>query len=98
VELTIASYAERAGITLVLRASRDEETSTNNPQDVVKEVSQMVIYSAAGMDITQTILNALNAQDKSASVPKGNVNQGKTTSAQPPRVGEKKGATIPVKK
>lgn len=64
VESAITFYAERNGITLVLRASRDSETGTTNPQDVIKEVSQMVIYSLPQMDITQPILTALNAQEK----------------------------------
>jgi outer membrane protein len=62
VEAAVAAYAEPRGITLVLRASRENENGTANPQDVIKEVSQMVIYSLKSMDITDAVLNSLNAQ------------------------------------
>lgn len=62
VEAEITKYAERNSFTLVLRASRDSDAGSTNPQDVIKEVSQMVIYSLPNMDITEAILASLNAQ------------------------------------
>jgi Skp family chaperone for outer membrane proteins len=81
VEAVIKDYAEKRGISLVLRAARDDDKAPTNPQDVIKEVSQQVIYSLPQMDITEDILNTLN---RSASVagPKGGT-PSKTGPAQP---------------
>ncbi len=84
VEDAIKSYAVRNGITLVLRASRDEETSASNPQDVIKEVSQQVVYSQPEMDITEAILLMLNPKPAIAK-DRQLLNPGKTPPAQPPK-------------
>ena len=60
IEAAIKTYAESNGITLVLRAARDADNSGANPQDVIKEVSQQVIYALPQMDITDQILQMLN--------------------------------------
>jgi Skp family chaperone for outer membrane proteins len=91
VETMVAAYAEQAKLTLVLRASRDNDSATNNPQDVVKEVSQMVIYSLPNMDITQPILNALNAQDTGAQPKKTQpISQEKGGPTQNPRTADER--------
>lgn len=82
VEAVIRTYAERNGITLVLRASRDEESSSSNPQEVIKQVSQQVIYAVPGMDITEQILATLNA--KSAPITKDKLPTGPTRTPTPP--------------
>lgn len=101
VEAAVASYSEQRGITLVLRASRDSESAGSNPQDVIKEVSQMVIYSLPQMDITDAVLASLNAQSGVRQMAPIN-NPGKPSGAQPSstqpsRTGENKkpgGGTI----
>ena len=88
VEKAIKSYAEYNGITLVLRASRDDDNTTNNPQDVIKEVSQQVVYSLPQMDVTDDILKMLNGNtskqplsggEKPVTPTKGAVQPPKTT-------------------
>jgi len=94
VEGMVAAYAEQAKLTLVLRASRDNDSGTNNPQDVVKEVSQMVIYSLPNMDITQPILTALNQKDTGAAAKKPATvtpSPNKGGSTQVPAVSDKSG-------
>jgi outer membrane protein len=60
VEAAVRKYSEAYGITLVLRAARTDDVSAANPKDVIKEVSQQVIYSTPEMDITDEILAMLN--------------------------------------
>lgn len=94
VEAVIRTYAERNGITLVLRASRDEDASTSNPQEVIKEVSQQVIYALPGMDITEQVLATLNA--KSAPITKDKpTGPTRTTPTQPPKTTDEKSKNKP---
>ena len=53
--------AHQHQLTLVLRFSSDEITA-GDPQDVIKGINRWVLYSDPGMDLTQTVLNALNAR------------------------------------
>lgn len=87
VEAVIRQYAERNGITLVLRASRDEGSSAANPQEVIKEVSQQVIYALPGMDITEQILATLNAKSAPIAGPNNKQPTGpqRGTPNQPPK-------------
>ena len=90
VEAVIRQYAERNGIMLVLRASRDDESSSANPQEVIKEVSQQVIYALPGMDITEKILATLNAQSPPANEKKaGPTGPTRTTPKEPTSTGNK---------
>jgi Skp family chaperone for outer membrane proteins len=98
VEGMVAAYAEQAKLTIVLRASHDNDSGTNNPQDVVKEVSQMVIYSLPNMDITQPVLTALNQKDNGGAARKPatvNPNPDKGGSTQVPKVSDKSGTSKP---
>lgn len=97
VESVIRQYAERNGIMLVLRASRDEESGSSNPQEVIKEVSQQVIYALPGMDITEKILATLNAQapplnEKKAGQPTGPT---RTTPKEPSKTTTSQGGNKP---
>jgi Skp family chaperone for outer membrane proteins len=69
VEAAIRKYSEAYGITLVLRAARTDDVSASNPKDVIKEVSQQVIYSVPEMDITDEILAMLNPPTAPATKP-----------------------------
>ena len=70
IEDAIAKYAEPKGITLVLRSSRDPEPgSASNPQEVMKEMSQQVLYALPQMDITSAILEMLNRNSGVAKQP-----------------------------
>jgi outer membrane protein len=89
VEDAVAQYAELRGITLVLRASRDNDSGGTNPQDVIKEVSQMVIFSLPQMDITDAVLASLNAQSGQRQMAPGK--QVKPSGTQAPRLGDEKG-------
>ena len=60
VEQVIQKYARSRGITLVLRNSRNDGVNQSNPQDVIKRVSQQVVYAQPTMDITEVVLAALN--------------------------------------
>jgi Skp family chaperone for outer membrane proteins len=68
----IRQHAEARGITLVLRAAKDEGTGSANPQEVIKEVSQQVIYAVPGMDITDAIVDMLNRTTTVAPSTKAN--------------------------
>ena len=66
----IKKYVESRGITLVLRTSRGPDSvSAANPQDVIKEMSQQVLYSQPQMDITDAILEMLSRSNGAASKP-----------------------------
>lgn len=97
VEAAIKSYAEYNKISLVLRASRDPEESTaNNPQEVIKEVSQMVIYALPHMDITDAILEMLNAKPAAASNNKSQpTGPSRTTGNQPSKTANQNDARKP---
>jgi Skp family chaperone for outer membrane proteins len=100
VENQIKLFAQRNNITLVLRASSDNDSGTANPQDVIKEVSQMVIYSLPEMDITQPILTALNGPATKVSGPSSSGGKGTTTPPKgsnppPPTVGGTKDSNKP---
>ncbi len=77
VEAQIKRYATANGIILVLRAARDEDARSTQPQDVIKEMSQQVIYAVPGLDITDTIIKMLNGT--SANKPAGPTTPGKSS-------------------
>jgi hypothetical protein len=65
IEAQIKRYAQTNGIILVLRAAKEgDETNSANPQEVVREMSQQVIYAMPGLDVTDTILEMLNGRPK----------------------------------
>jgi Skp family chaperone for outer membrane proteins len=60
IESAVAQYADANRINLVLRHSRGDELDPDKPQDVLKQISQQVVYSVRNVDITDTILAMLN--------------------------------------
>jgi outer membrane protein len=97
VEAVIQQYADRNGIMLVLRASRDDESKSSNPQEVIKEVSQQVVYSAPGMDITDQVLALLNAKSPTIAAPKDKQQPTgpQRTPTQPTKIADEKGTNKP---
>jgi outer membrane protein len=87
IELVIKRFAEDRNLSLVLRSSRDEAVSPSNPQDVIKEVSQQVLYAQPQMDITDTILAMLNRSSGTPSVPT-QTNKSKAPASQPLKTGQ----------
>jgi Skp family chaperone for outer membrane proteins len=61
VTAAIARYAEANGVRLVLR-SNENAMDPENQQSVLSAVNQMVVYQQ-GLDITDAILAALNAEE-----------------------------------
>jgi Skp family chaperone for outer membrane proteins len=59
-------YASRNNISMVMQFN-GEPANTNNPQDVVREINQPVVWYAKRTDITPIILDALNGPERSAS-------------------------------
>jgi Skp family chaperone for outer membrane proteins len=57
----IKLFATHNGITLVLRFN-GEAPDVNVPQDILREVNKPVVYYNAQIDITQYVLNSLNAR------------------------------------
>ncbi len=85
VEAAIRKYSEAYGITLVLRAARNEDISAANPKDVIKEVSQQVIYSTPEMDITDEILSMLNPPSAPTTKPTNPAGAPKQPQTKPPQ-------------
>jgi Skp family chaperone for outer membrane proteins len=53
-------YAERAGITIVLRYD-GKPVDPEDPQDIVKEMTEMVVYYNKATDITHAVLAQINS-------------------------------------
>lgn len=61
VEAAVKQYSRYFGYTLVLRFSRENVDSAQNPQDVINGLNRQVIFFQTRDDITEPILDHLNA-------------------------------------
>lgn len=77
-EQEVRFYANNMGITMVLRYN-GEPVDPENPEDVLRNINKPVVCFTPGMDITDQILERLNARSGGVT---GNAPQG-----QPPRIG-----------
>jgi len=76
IEAAVQRYAQSVGLTMVIRSSRPQPVSPNDPQAVFREMARPVVYSHPAHDITDQVLAILN---RSAQVTSG--------TRQPPRLG-----------
>jgi len=75
----VKRYAETAGVVLVLRFNGDP-ADKNNPEEVLRNVNQAIVYYHQTIDITPIIRDRLNGQAPRAIAPTG---QAPTTSSRP---------------
>jgi len=61
IEQEVSYYANSMGIAMVLRYNGDP-VDGENPEDVLRNINKPVVCFAPGMDITDTILQRLNAR------------------------------------
>lgn len=81
----IRSYADRMGITLVLRIS-DEQIDDNDPQAVLEELKKSVVHHHPTVNITPVILQAINRRYGAAPQQQAGAGQpaGRPAAAAPP--------------
>lgn len=70
VEQEVAYFAQQNGIAVVLRHSGDQ-VEGSDPNDVLRDINKQVVWSASGLDITQPILERLNARSLTPTVNPG---------------------------
>jgi Skp family chaperone for outer membrane proteins len=79
----VKRYADSAGIVLVLRFNGDP-ADKNNPEEVLRNVNQAIVYYHQAIDITPIIRDQLNGQAPRAGAPAGQAPIG-TRPGVPPR-------------
>lgn len=87
----IRSYADRMGISMVLRIS-DDPIDENDPQAVLEELKKSVVHHHPSVNITPVILGAINRRYGAAQPQTGAVQPPAGRPGNPPAVGTRPAA------
>jgi outer membrane protein len=72
----VQKFAQLRNYTLVLRFTADEESPSENPEEVMRSLNKQVVYYRQNDDVTRNIVRYLNSQyEKSAGAGVGSSNE-----------------------